>query len=96
VEAETVTVRDRMIAVMELLTHREACDFEGFVTEDGAWASRAVVVATFLAILELTRLAAIGLYQGLSDKGIPEGPIHVRRISEAGDRGWAERISEFM
>ncbi|HEY5658880.1 MAG TPA: segregation/condensation protein A [Myxococcota bacterium] len=96
VEVETVTVRERMIAVMESLTRRESCDFVELVTKDGEWAGREIIVATFLAILELTRLAAIGLYQGLDDLGVPQGPIHVRRIGDADDRNWAERISEFM
>jgi segregation and condensation protein A len=96
VEIETVTVRDRMIAIMESLARRDACDFEEFLTEDGAWASRAVIVATFLAILELARIAAIGLYQGTSDSGIPEGPIHVRRIGEMGSGDWAQQISQRM
>ena len=64
--------------------------------EEGRWLGRAVIVATFLAILELTRLAALGLYQGVSVDGVPEGPIHVRRLSEPGDAGWAARISELM
>jgi len=96
VEIETVTVRDRMIAIMESLTRRDACDFEDFLSENGAWASRAVIVATFLAILELARIAAIGLYQGTSDKGAPEGPIHVRRNGELDGGDWAQRISQHM
>jgi len=96
VEAETVTVRDRMIVVMESLNLRETCDFEEFLTEGGDWASRAVIVATFLAILELARIAAIGLYQGTGDMGVPEGPIHVRRIGEPDNGDWAQRISQSM
>ncbi|MDH5307717.1 MAG: segregation/condensation protein A [Myxococcales bacterium] len=96
VEIETVTVRDQMLRVMELLGKREMCEFEEFVVANGSWVSRAVIVATFLAILELARLEALGLYQGVNEMGVPEGPIHVRRVGEAGSEGWAKRISELM
>jgi segregation and condensation protein A len=96
VETETITVRERMVAVMEALAGHGVCEFEALVREDDHWASRAVIVATFLAILELTRLEAIRLYQGVDEAGAPVGAIHVRRRGEAGDRGWAERVSELM
>jgi segregation and condensation protein A len=93
VEVETITVRERMLAVMESLAAREACDFEDLLEGES---TRALIVATFLAILELTRLEAIGLYQGLDDLGVPRGPIHVRRRGDAGDHGWQERVSDLM
>jgi chromatin segregation and condensation protein Rec8/ScpA/Scc1 (kleisin family) len=96
VEIETITVRDQMIKIMEFISGRESCAFEGLVLEDGVWASRAVIVASFLAILELTRIAALGLYQGVNDWGVPEGPIHLRCLCDADDRTWADRISELM
>jgi segregation and condensation protein A len=96
VEVEIITVRERMIAVMEALRLREACEFEELVRENGDWATRPVFVATFLAILELTRLEAIGLYQGVDDFGVPQGAIHVRRKITPGDEGWVERVSEKM
>ena len=48
------------------------------------------------ARIELTRLEALGLYQGLDSQGVPAGPIHLRRRAEPGDQGWAERISDLM
>jgi segregation and condensation protein A len=96
VEIETVTVRDRMIAIMESFELREACDFEEFLMQDGVWASRPVIVATFLAILELARIAAVGLYQGTNEKGEPQGPIHVRRTAKRDVEDWARRISQLM
>ena len=96
VEIETITVRERMLVVMDALASREACDFEELLArESEAW-SRALIVATFLAILELTRLEAIGLYQGIDEQGVPRGPIHVRRRGEPGDAGWRQRVSELM
>lgn len=96
VEAETVTVHERMLAVMQALAERESCEFDELLKEDGHYVSRAVIVATFLGILELTRLEALGLYQGVDELGVPVGPIHLRRCSPLGDQSWIERISELM
>jgi len=93
VEKETITVRERMIAVMKLLEPRSSIDFDDvLVAEDGRPVSRAVVVVTFLAILELTRLAALRLYQSLSETGVPRGPIHLRRVEGPEGFGWEGRI----
>ena len=96
VEVETVTVRDRILVVMQALAARESCDFEEFLTVDGQPVSREILVATFLAMLELTRLEAIGIYQGIDAEGVPVGPIHLRRRGEIADGTWMERISELM
>jgi len=104
VETEHVTVRDRMMIVMELLERSESVEFTqifragGEAGDDaGGRPSRAVLVATFLAILELARLAALRIYQGISGRGTPEGPIRVRRAVVAGDEPeWRERISDAM
>ena len=96
VEVETVTVRDRILVVMQALATRESCDFEEFLFDAGRPVSREVLVATFLAMLELTRLEAIGLYQGIDAEGVPVGPIHLRRRGEIVDGTWMERISELM
>jgi segregation and condensation protein A len=89
---ETVTVHERMIVVMKLLELRASIDFdEVLVAEEGRPASRAVLVATFLAVLELTRLAALRLYQSVSESGVPRGPIHLRRVESSGGAGWDDR-----
>jgi segregation and condensation protein A len=93
IETETVTVQERMIVVLELLELRASVDFdEVLVGEDGLPVRRAVVVATFLAILELARMAALRLYQGLSESGVPRGPIHMRRVESPDGRSWDGRI----
>ena len=96
VEIETITVRERIMAVMEVLATREACEFEDLLAGDPRSWTRTLIVATFLAILELTRLEAIGLYQGVDELGVPRGPIHLRRRGDAGDQGWQQRVSELM
>ena len=55
-----------------------------------------MIIATFLAILELTRLEAIGLYQGIDEAGVPRGPIHLRRQLGPDDPRWTEQISDLM
>jgi len=97
IEVETVTVRDRMLVVMQVLATREAVDFEALLAgPDGGPSSREILVATFLAILELTRLEALRVYQGQNALCTPVGPIHVRRAIEPGDASWTERISDLM
>ena len=99
IETEHVTVRDRMMDVMEILEKNESIEFmQIFRSADGeGMPSRPVLVATFLAILELARLAALRIYQGLSERGTPEGAIRVRRATIPGDVSeWRDRITESM
>ena len=60
-----------------------------------AVATRPIVVTSFLAILELTRLAAIRIYQGVDEDLYPEGPIRLRKHEVPGS-DWAEDIAEIM
>lgn len=100
VETETVSVRDRMLFVMERLERVDSLEFNQlFETGAGALPSRPVIIATFLAILELARLAAAHIYQGVGESGAPEGPIRLRQASGVDADGsvhWRERISELM
>ncbi|HEY6100157.1 MAG TPA: segregation/condensation protein A [Anaeromyxobacter sp.] len=96
VSVETVTVRERMLVVMQALELRPSLEFtECLVASDALPPSRELFVATFLAILELSRLAALRIYQGIDVRGVPSGPIHLRRSEEAGGV-WTERIAEIM
>ena len=100
VETETISVRDRMVFVMEQLEASDSLEFNRiFETGSGSIPSRTMIVATFLAILELARLTALRLYQGVGQAGSPEGPIRLRKADEA-ESGtvahWRERISELM
>ena len=99
VETEAVTVRDRMLTVMELLEVNEQIEFTRiFETDGGGRPSRPVLVATFLAILELARLSALRIYQSLSEGGSPDGPIRVRRaqIDAEEQPAWNDRITDTM
>ncbi len=99
VETEHVTVRDRMMFVMDLLETHEQVEFTRIfdIEDESSRPTRAVLVATFLAILELARLAALRIYQGQGDNGAPEGPIRVRRSShDTSAADWRERITESM
>ena len=96
---EAISVRDRMLYVMNRLESSESLEFNRiFETEAETAPSRPLIIATFLAILELARLSALRVYQGLGDRGAPEGPIRLRRVDQEeeddGSPGWRERIHE--
>jgi segregation and condensation protein A len=96
VEVETVTVHERMLSVMGRLSERESCEFEELVEDAVDLMARPIIVTTFLAILELTRLEAVGLFQSVDEMLVPQGPIHVRRKIDPQDATWTERISDLM
>ena len=98
VETENVTVRERMIYVMDLFDRIDRIEFaEIFEIGQLGAPSRSMLVATFLAILELARLGAVQLYQSVNDDGAPEGAIHLRLMTqEEGAPSWHERITETM
>ena len=97
IEAEEITVRERMMEIMTALELRPSVDFDAMLREEKSRPyTKTLIIATFLAILELTRLSAIRIYQGLDDLGVPEGPLHLRRSIELGDTTWIEQIAESM
>jgi segregation and condensation protein A len=89
---EPITVRERMVAVMDALEREETVEFEALLRGDGEQPVRAFVVATFLAILELAKLATLRIYQSLGERGEPEGPIRLRRAVEAMPAPTAEPV----
>jgi segregation and condensation protein A len=96
VEADTVTVYARMLSIMAHVGSFDgSLEFEQlFESAGGEPPSRAMLVATFLALLELVRVAALRVYQGVREAdGVPEGPIRLRRSEEGGDE-WRRRIAE--
>ncbi len=96
VEADTVTVYARMLTIMDQIGSFDgSLEFEQlFDVAENEPPTRALVVATFLALLELVRVAALRVYQGVrEDDGVPDGPIRVRR-SEEGAEEWRRRIAE--
>jgi segregation and condensation protein A len=98
IETENVTVRERMIYVMELFERSEHIEFsEIFQIGHFGAPSRPMLVATFLAILELARLGALHIFQSLDDDGAPIGTIRLRPVREPGEGpSWQERITETM
>jgi chromatin segregation and condensation protein Rec8/ScpA/Scc1 (kleisin family) len=95
VTTEPIHVRDRMIAVMDALGSTESLEFEQiFELEPDRQRSRALLVATFLAILELVRLAAVRVYQSFDAAGVPEGPIRLRRAEGADADDWSQAVAE--
>jgi segregation and condensation protein A len=70
ISREALSTRERMLKIMERLTHDHFTPFEAlFTLEEG----RAGVVVTFMAILELAKEAMIEIVQNA-----PLSPIHVR------------------
>jgi len=101
---ETFTVRERVIAIMELLERVESIEFtQVFERAGGSRPSRPLVIASFLAILELARLQALRIYQGMGETGNPNGPIRLRATLDPPEGGtseatahWRDRISDLM
>ena len=95
VEGEPVTVYERMLAIMDAIgAEGGSLEFEQlFASDPEARLSRPLVVATFLALLELVRVAALRVYQGLREDGAPEGPIRLRRTEEGAEE-WRRRIAD--
>jgi segregation and condensation protein A len=97
VAAEIITVRERMIAVMDALRAREVIEFEQiFQLDEASSPSRTLIVVTFLAILELVRLSTLRVYQGVGEGGAPRGPIHLRLADGGWDLEWEERIAKIL
>jgi segregation and condensation protein A len=94
VTSEPVGVRERMLVVMDALARFESIEFERIFEMEGRPLTRPVLVATFLAVLELVRLAAVRVYQGLSEAGVPEGTIRLRRADGSGADEWEQAVAE--
>lgn len=91
---EPVTVREQMIRIMNLIDTQSSTEFyEIFKLSDGRLPTRQLIVATFLAILELTKMNALHVYQNISDFGNPEGVIRIRRNASHEGSDW-ENFSE--
>ncbi|CBV41559.1 segregation and condensation protein A [Halomonas elongata] len=74
ISREVLSTRERMLAIMERLSHEHHTPFEAlFNLEEG----RAGVVVTFMAILELAKESLIEIVQNA-----PLSPIHVRARAE--------------
>lgn len=94
---ETLSVRQGMIDLMDALASAESMEFFDLVMRvAGGAPSRTRIVTTFLGMLELARLSAIRIYQGVSELGVPEGPIRLRRAGEETGSDWSSRISDLM
>ena len=92
---EPVHVGDRMRVMMEALGRFESLEFERlFELEAEPHPTRRLLIATFLALLELVRLGAVRVYQGFSAAGVPEGPIRLRRAEGPGADDWKASVAE--
>lgn len=95
VEVEPITVRERMIALMDVLGGGESAELlELLRAESGGPPTRALLVTTFLAMLELVRLAVLRIYQAVDESGAPSGPIRLRRGGEGAGERWSASVAE--
>ena len=79
VQRERLTVHDRMVYLMDLLSgagERAALLFEDLVRDVPLTRQR--VVLTFLAILELAKIQALVVFQNSDAQGVPTGPVRIR------------------
>ncbi|MCH2171128.1 segregation/condensation protein A [Myxococcota bacterium] len=95
VEREAITVRQCMLDIFEAMKDVESIEFAEVVSAiSGGVPSVSILVASFLAILELTRLDVVTLYQGTDDRGCPSGSIYLRHRPGAGADEWKGRIAD--
>jgi segregation and condensation protein A len=94
VTSEPVGVRERMLVVMDALARFDSIEFERIFELEARPLTRPLLVATFLAVLELVRLAAVRVYQGLGELGVPEGTIRLRRAEGPGADEWVKAVAE--
>ncbi len=95
-EMEPVTVHERMNCVMQMLEAREAVEFNEIFEVEGQVGSKPMIVATFIAMLELTKIRAIRIFQSFDEEGTPNGPIRLRMREGNEGQNWAQRIAEIM
>lgn len=79
--SEPVTVREQMVAIVDALERDPTVELLAMLREIcGEPPSRSILVATFLALLELARLAVLRVFQSAGEGGAPAGPIHLRKV----------------
>ena len=89
VDAERVTIQERMSQITEALQHRERLSFEELFE---GYATTYDLVVTFLALLEMAKSRLTRIYQSE-----PEGPIYLEaRILKVEDHGPGDEPSPQM
>jgi chromatin segregation and condensation protein Rec8/ScpA/Scc1 (kleisin family) len=83
-----------MLVVMDALGRFESIEFERIFELEAGTLTRPLLIATFLAVLELVRLAAVRVYQGMDEAGVPEGPIRLRRAEGPGADDWSALVAD--
>ena len=105
VETESVSVRDRMLVVMERLECTDSVEFNDIFAAEGEGSRDVRSSSPRSWRSSSSRVSGrIRIYQGVGAEGAPEGPIRLRmrELSEATSTDadatgpWRERISELM
>jgi len=92
-EREPVSVHECMALIMNVLENRESIAFREFFEVANVEITRPMLVGTFIGILELTRIAAIRIFQAFDELGAPDGPIRICS-RENGREQWTKRVAE--
>ena len=82
---DRISITDRIHELFDMLTARRRAEFEELFAVKGDEVTRFDLVVTFLALLEMTRLRMMRLYQVE-----PLGPLHVE-LNEGAD---ASQVNE--
>jgi len=89
ISKETLTVKDRISRILDVLEGKETVKFEELFEEGG---SRSVLIVTFVALLELLKLGLARAYQEkgfgeiwvlkapVEEKAGPDGPVEAEKI----------------
>jgi len=85
VQRERFTLQECILDVMDVLGPCGAAGtlFETILAQGEP--SKARVIMSFLAILELARTQVLRIYQHIDERGVPSGPIRVRPAAVDGD-----------
>ncbi len=84
VAGDRLSITDAISRVAEVLRLRRRVSFAELLAAAGS-AGRTAVIATFLAVLEMTRLRLVRLYQATADEGGVDGDIVVEARETLGE-----------
>jgi segregation and condensation protein A len=96
VVADRLTITDAISRVAEILRIRRRVPFgELLAGPEGAPHTRAAVIATFLALLEMAKLKLVSIFQAPIDEGGPGAEIVVEARATLGDAAVTSPVEDY-